>query len=91
MDPKAFQNTTSGRVIRVGQGQAAYWAFVPNPLPPRLAIDWELASLNARMEKTIWGAIFYQKSMQSEAGSKLYFLPEMYNLRYNICTNVNIT
>ena len=53
MDPKAFQNTTSGRVIRVGQSQAAYWAFVPNPLPPRLAIDWELAGLNARAERAV--------------------------------------
>jgi len=53
MDPKIYQNTNNGRVIRVGQGQAAYWAFVPNPLPPRLAIDWELASLNARAERAV--------------------------------------
>jgi len=26
-------------VIRVGQGQTAYWAFVPNPLPPPLTFD----------------------------------------------------
>ncbi len=53
MDPKAYRDTNTGRVIRVGQGQAAYWAFVPNPLPPRLAIDWELASLNARAERAV--------------------------------------
>ena len=53
MDPNAFQNSTSGRVIRVGQGEAAYWSFVPNPLPPQISIDWELARLNARAERTL--------------------------------------
>jgi hypothetical protein len=36
MTPDAFTVHSSGRVIRVGQGQTAYWAFVPNPLPPPL-------------------------------------------------------
>ena len=25
-----------GRKLKVGQGQSAYWAFVPHPLPPAL-------------------------------------------------------
>jgi Fic family protein len=53
MDPKAFENTISGRVVRVGQGQTAYWAFVPNSLPPDITIDWELANLNARAERVM--------------------------------------
>ncbi len=42
MNPERFHNSSSGRVIRVGQGEAAYWAFIPNPLPPTLPADWEL-------------------------------------------------
>ena len=53
MDPKDFENSNSGRVIRVGQGQTAYWAFVPNTLPPNITIDWELAGLNARAERAM--------------------------------------
>lgn len=53
MDPNHFQNTTSGRVIRVGQGQTSYWAFLPNSLPPNIPIDWDLARLNARAERVI--------------------------------------
>lgn len=43
MDPQRFRNSTAGQVIRVGEGETAYWAFVPNPLPPKLRIDWPLA------------------------------------------------
>jgi Fic family protein len=39
MTPDAFTAHSSGCVIRVGQGQTAYWAFVPNPLPPPLTFD----------------------------------------------------
>lgn len=53
MDPKAFENSSSGRVIRAGQGEAVYWAFIPNPLPPQISIDWELARLNARAERAL--------------------------------------
>lgn len=43
MDPKQFTAKASGRVIQVGHGEAAYWAFVPNPLPPMMDFDLELA------------------------------------------------
>lgn len=33
MDPKRFENSTTGHVVRVGQGATAYWAFVPETLP----------------------------------------------------------
>ncbi len=42
MNPDDFRTSTSGRVIRVGQGESAYWAFVPNPLPPPLTFDTAL-------------------------------------------------
>lgn len=47
MNPERFRNSTVGRVIKVGQGEAAYWAFVPNPLPPDLPLDnkvWQALS-----------------------------------------------
>ena len=43
MDPNYFKNSAAGRIIKVGQGEAAYWAFVPNPLPPELKPDWQLS------------------------------------------------
>lgn len=42
MDPERFRYSTAGRVIHVGQGEAAYWAFIPHPLPPEIPPDWEL-------------------------------------------------
>lgn len=42
MDPERFRNSTAGRVKRMGQGEEAYWAFIPNPLPPKISPDWEL-------------------------------------------------
>lgn len=53
MDPKDFSPITSGRVIQVGQGDVAYWAFVPDPLPPSLAPDWRLTRLNAEAERAV--------------------------------------
>jgi Fic family protein len=43
MDPGQFQNSSAGRVIKVGTGKPAYWAFVPNDLPPDLQWDKRLA------------------------------------------------
>jgi Fic family protein len=42
MNLEHFRNTTSGRVIKCGQGEAAYYAFIPNPLAPELPLDPEL-------------------------------------------------
>ena len=36
MNPERFKNSPSGRMLKVGEGEAAYWAFVPDPLPPVL-------------------------------------------------------
>jgi len=45
MDIALFQNNPSGRLVRAVDG---YWAFVPNPLPPKL--DWSdaLVSLTSK-------------------------------------------
>jgi Fic family protein len=47
MDTTLFQNSTSGKLVRAIDG---YWAFVPNPLPPKL--DWSdaLVSLTSKAD-----------------------------------------
>lgn len=45
MDVALFQNSPSGRVVR---GVDGHWAFMPNPLPPKLDWDDALVSLISR-------------------------------------------
>jgi Fic family protein len=47
MDIALFQNSPSGKLVRAVNG---YWAFMPNPLPPKL--DWSdaLVSLTSRAD-----------------------------------------
>lgn len=47
MDTALFENSSSGRLVRAIDG---YWAFVPNPLPPKL--DWSdaLVSLTSKAD-----------------------------------------
>ncbi|MBI4494837.1 MAG: Fic family protein [Chloroflexi bacterium] len=42
MNHARFLERPAGQVVKVGQGDVAYRAFVPNPLPPELAPDAEL-------------------------------------------------
>jgi hypothetical protein len=42
MDIEKFRKSSSGKIIKAGQGDAAYWSFNPHPLPPELAFDHEL-------------------------------------------------
>lgn len=42
MDPNAFQDSPAGQLIRSPLG---YWAFLPNPLPPKL--EWTTDLVNA--------------------------------------------
>lgn len=37
-----FKQSPSGQVVKIGQGEAGYHSFVPNPLPPELSYDREL-------------------------------------------------
>ncbi len=48
MDPAAFRDSPSGRVMRTPQG---YWAFVPHPLPPPLPFDNETVSLLSEADR----------------------------------------
>jgi len=45
--------TPAGHYVRVGEGQESYWAFVPNPLPPRLALDVELLGAMSGADRAI--------------------------------------
>ena len=47
MDLETFNQSPAGRVLKVGRGESAYWAFVPHPLPPALEPDKLLWSVLA--------------------------------------------
>ena len=44
MNPENFRNSSAGRCLR-SIGSHPYWAYVPNPLPPKIELDWDLANL----------------------------------------------
>lgn len=46
MNLEDFKNSPSGRISKMGQGAAGYWAFVPDSLPPVLALDDEAIQLS---------------------------------------------
>ncbi len=53
MNPEPFRNSTSGQVVRLGQSEATYWAFVPHPLPPNLPADWELTRALSEADRAL--------------------------------------
>lgn len=53
MNLERFQNSSAGRLLKVGQGQAAYWAFVPYPLPPALEFDSELVRALSEADRAL--------------------------------------
>ena len=44
MNPENFKNSSAGKCFR-SIGSHPYWVYVPNPLPPKIELDWELANL----------------------------------------------
>ncbi len=42
MDTAEFRKSPSGRLVKSGRGDAAYWYFVPHPLPPELEFTPDL-------------------------------------------------
>lgn len=53
MDPQRFRDSSAGRPLQVGQGKAAYWAFIPHPLPPALQFDWQLARALSNADRAL--------------------------------------
>ena len=49
MNQEAFKNSTAGKCIRTITCPP-YWAYVPNPLPPKIKMDWELANLLSKAD-----------------------------------------
>ena len=44
MNPENFRNSSAGKCLR-STGSHPYWTYVPNPLPPKIELDWDLANL----------------------------------------------
>ena len=53
MNPERFKDSPSGRLSKVGQGEAAYWAFVPHPLPPALPTEKELLRILSEADRAL--------------------------------------
>ena len=68
MYPEDFKNSTAGQCIRTVR-QPAYWAYVPNPLPPKIEVDWELVRLLSKAE-----------SQLGELSGAVQLLPEVHRL-----------
>jgi Fic family protein len=50
LDPKGFRNSTSGKCIKTMRG---YWAFIPNPLPPKIRYDRKLSRLLSEADRLL--------------------------------------
>jgi Fic family protein len=53
MNLESFRQSPAGQVIKVGQGSAAYWAFVPHPLPPLLSFDTQLVNTLSTADRAL--------------------------------------
>ena len=53
MNLDRFKNSPSGRIIKVGQGDSAYWAFEPHPLPPDLTLDAKLVRTFSEADRAL--------------------------------------
>lgn len=53
MDLERFRSSPSGRVVQIGQGAVAYWAYLPNPLPPRFDWDTELVTALSAADRAL--------------------------------------
>ena len=52
MNPEASRNSTAGKCIRTIT-HFPYWAYVPNPLPPKIELDWELINLLSKADRKL--------------------------------------
>jgi Fic family protein len=51
MDPKTFQDSSAGHALHVARG--GYWAFVPNPLPPKLQWTPDLVADLSKADRSL--------------------------------------
>ena len=52
MNQEDFRSSTAGQCIRT-INRPPYWAYVPNSLPPKIEVDWELASLLSKADSKL--------------------------------------
>ncbi len=50
MKPDQFKGSTAGNCILTDRD---YWAFIPNPLPPPIEIDWRLADVLSEADRAL--------------------------------------
>jgi Fic family protein len=53
MNPERFKDSPSGRLLKVGVGEVAYWAFMPHPLPPALPTEKELLRILSGADRAL--------------------------------------
>ena len=53
MNPSLFKDAASGKLVKVSQGDAAFHAFVPAPLPPEFALDAPLVRTLSEADRAI--------------------------------------
>jgi len=53
MNLERLRNIPEGRLLKVGQGDSAYWAFVPHPLPPALTLDAKLVHALSEADRAL--------------------------------------
>ena len=55
MNLERLRNSPAGRLLKIGQGEAAYWAFVPYPLPPALTLAVKLVRALSEADRALGG------------------------------------
>ena len=65
MDIEKFKKSPSGRIVKSGQGETAYWSFIPNPLPPELVFDPELIRALSDADRSLGELAGLGRTMQN--------------------------
>ncbi len=70
MNPETFYNNTAGTLRQIGRGATAYWAFIPQSLPPELLFDVQLMGTLSQADRALGelagvGSIFANNVLQA--------------------------
>jgi Fic family protein len=53
VNPDWFNSSPAGAVVKIGEGDGAYWAFVPRPLPPDITPGMELMQTLSEADRAL--------------------------------------
>jgi Fic family protein len=53
MDPERFRHSPAGRPVKIGAEKYAYWAYIPDPLPPSLSLSLPLLQALSRADRAL--------------------------------------